>query len=114
MVRTLKPLAILLQAVRTIPLLAVLVVFLVPVTAFSQDRACPTPAVVVQHQQPENQNPIKIRRVEFTGKPVLSSAEQQEVSAELSEGVFNYKSLQDDGNILRARVRDQWQQRGYF
>jgi outer membrane protein assembly factor BamA len=112
--RTLKPLAIFVQAVQAIPLLTILIVFLAPVAAFSQDPACPAPAVVVQQQQPENQNPIKIKKVIFTGYTVLPPAEQEEISAELAKGVFNYKSLQDDGNILRARVRDQWQQRGYF
>jgi outer membrane protein assembly factor BamA len=114
MVRTLKPLAVFVQAVQVIPLLTISIVSLAPVAALSQDRHCPTPAVVVQHPQPGDQGPIKIRRVEFTGSPALSSQEQEEVSAALSKDAFNYKSLQDDRNVLKARVRQMWQQRGYF
>ncbi len=102
MVRTLKPLAIF--------LLAVFLLALSPIVAFSQEPTC-APATAVAHET--DQSPIKIKKVIFTGYTVLSPAEQEEISAALSKGSY-YKSKEEVPSALSDEVRRQWQQRGYF
>ncbi len=95
MVRTLKPLAIF--------LLAVFLLALSPIVAFSQEPTC-APATAVAHET--DQSPIKIKKVIFTGYTVLSPAEQEEISAALSKGSY-YKSKEEVPSALSDEVRRQ-------
>jgi len=97
----------------TLKPLAIFLLMLSPIAAFPQDRTCSPATVAVQSQQPQNENPIKIRKVIFTGYTVLSPAEQEEISAALSKGSY-YKSKEEVPSALSDEVRRQWQQRGYF
>ena len=101
MVRTLKPLAILLLASG-----------LAPVAAFPQDRNCSSNAVVVNGRQTPDGDSIKLNKIIFTGTPALSTSDQEDISAVLSKAAF--KSRHEMNEELRSLVRDQWQQRGYF
>jgi outer membrane protein assembly factor BamA len=98
MVRTFKPLAIFLLS-------------LAPVAAFSQNSECPTAAGISQDQQTLDQNLIKLRNVQFTGNPVLSREEQEQISSAVCKDPFGPHYVREE---LKASIRSQWQQRGYF
>src|ERR1700756_5027207 len=101
--------------VSTLKPLAILVLMLLPIPAFPQKSDCSAAGVGMQNKQQQNQNTIKIWKIDFTGYPNLLSAEQEEISAVLSKTTFQAdNSQQEVGNELKTRVTQQWQQRGYF
>jgi len=104
MVVTLKPLAIFLLSIA-------------PIVALAQNPStnCAAEAVAPSRSQSSGSAPeqrLKVNRVIFTGSPVLSALEQEEISTGFSKST--YKTLQDARDDLKARVTHQWQQRGYF